>query len=91
MNKPYNDALIRPRVAEPLFFIKNDTVIGTIGNTQGVSNAAKPHKIASMMSDHNEPEPATSFTSFTSAFGTSPSDTTISSVVGERHEPTLQA
>ena len=31
---------------------KYDTVIGTIGNTHGVSRAAKPHRIASMMMPH---------------------------------------
>ena len=94
MKRPYNDALMRPRDAEPLFFIKKDTVIGTIGNTQGVSSAAKPHKIASMMSDHNEPLPAASFTALTSAFGaaaTVPRVIVISSVVGDRQLPSLQA
>ncbi len=33
--------------------MKNDTVIGIIGNTQGVSSMAKPQRIASMMSPHS--------------------------------------
>ena len=33
-------------------FIKNDTVIGTIGNTQGVSSAAKPQRTASIIRPH---------------------------------------
>ena len=88
MNKPYNEALIRPRAAEPLFFIKNDTVIGTIGNTQGVNNAAKPQRIASKISDQSEPEPAASFVATAAPL---PSDTETSVVVGERQLPWLQA
>ena len=38
----------RPAAGDPLPFIKNDTVIGTIGNTQGVSSAAKPQRTASI-------------------------------------------
>ena len=41
--------------------MKNETVIGTIGNTQGVSSAANPQSIASIISAHIEPAPAASF------------------------------
>ena len=40
--------------------MKNETVIGTMGKTHGVSSAAKPQRIASMMSDQSEPLPAAS-------------------------------
>ena len=39
--------------SEPL--MKNDTVIGTMGKTQGVSSAANPHNMASMIIAQSEP------------------------------------
>lgn len=41
---PYNKAFLIPSAFDLLFFVKKLTVIGIIGNTQGVSNAAKPLK-----------------------------------------------
>jgi|GEM_PF-3659898 len=35
--------------------MKNDTVIGIIGKTQGVSRAASPHSMASTMAAHSDP------------------------------------
>ena len=46
MHTPYKAAIRRPRARFPLPFRKNDTVIGIIGNTQGVNKAAKPDKKA---------------------------------------------
>jgi len=40
----------------PLCRRKNETVIGTIGKTHGVSNIKKPHSIASRISDHKPPD-----------------------------------
>ena len=40
---------------------KYETVIGTIGKTHGVSRAANPQRIASMISAQIEPLPAASF------------------------------
>ena len=40
-------------VDEP--FMKNDIVIGIIGNTQGVSSIAKPHSIASKIRPQMKP------------------------------------
>lgn len=37
--------------------MKNDTVIGIIGKTQGVSRAASPHSMASTMAAHSDPSP----------------------------------
>ena len=55
MKRPYMAARKRPRAlfSEPLR--KNDTVMGTIGNTQGVSSEASPQRMASMISAHSEP------------------------------------
>ena len=39
---------ILPAAGDDAPFMKKDTVIGTIGKTQGVSRAANPHRIASM-------------------------------------------
>ena len=61
MKNPYMPARKRPIAGLPELFMKNDTVIGTMGNTQGVSKAAKPHRIASMINAHSEPPPAASF------------------------------
>ena len=44
----------RPRRLLPEFFKKNETVMGTMGNTHGVSRATKPHAMASRMTDHSE-------------------------------------
>ena len=49
MNRPYIKALNRPAAGEDEPFIKKEIVIGTIGKTQGVSNIAKPQRIASMI------------------------------------------
>ena len=46
MNRPYIDALNRPAEVDSLPLRKNDTVIGIIGKTQGVSNASSPQPIA---------------------------------------------
>ena len=51
----------RPRAGPPSPFMKNETVIGTIGNTQGVSRAAKPQRMASIISAHSVPPPAAFF------------------------------
>ena len=57
MNRPYIDALNRPAEADSLPLRKNDTVIGIIGKTQGVSNASSPQPIATRISP-NSPSPA---------------------------------
>ena len=57
MHTPYKAAIRRPRARFPLPFRKNDTVIGIIGNTQGVSSAANPHRIASIIALHSVPPP----------------------------------
>lgn len=41
---------MRPAALLALPFMKNDTVIGTMGNTHGVSSAAKPQSMASITS-----------------------------------------
>ena len=61
MKNPYMPARKRPIAGLPELFMKNDTVIGTMGNTQGVSKAAKPHRIASMINAHCGRPPASSF------------------------------
>ena len=77
MNRPYIDALNRPAEVDSLPLRKNDTVIGIIGNTQGVSSAANPHRIASMIALHSVPPP-------TGASGcNSGCDTTAESASGE--------
>ena len=58
MKSPNTDALIRPAAGEPLPFIKKDTVMGTIGNTQGVTSAAKPHRIASIIRPQSDSSPS---------------------------------
>ena len=50
MKTPYIKALNFPSALDPEFFRKNETVIGTIGNTQGVRSIANPQRIASMIS-----------------------------------------
>ena len=47
MNIPYISALNLPAAGESLCLRKNDTVMGTMGNTQGVSSIRNPHRIAS--------------------------------------------
>src|SRR3954467_11490525 len=42
MNSPYIIALVTPLPLLCDFFVKNVTVTGIIGNTQGVSNAINP-------------------------------------------------
>ena len=54
MNRPYMNALKRPLAAEPLCLRKKDTVMGTMGNTQGVSSMRKPHTIASRIKPQRE-------------------------------------
>ena len=56
MKSPYMQALKRPAAGLPEPFIKNDTVIGTIGNTQGVRSIAKPQRMASRISDQMLPD-----------------------------------
>ena len=46
MKMNYMMALKRPAALFSLPWRKNDTVIGIIGKTHGVSNAAKPQRIA---------------------------------------------
>ena len=46
------EAFRRPWRAFSLPFMKKETVIGTIGNTHGVSSIANPHRIASRISAH---------------------------------------
>ena len=46
MKMKYMIALKRPAALFSLPCKKNDTVIGIIGNTHGVNNAARPHMIA---------------------------------------------
>ena len=60
MKNPYMAARKRPRAGPPSPFMKNETVIGTIGNTQGVSRAAKPQRMASIISAQSVPLPAAS-------------------------------
>ena len=54
MKSPYMNALKRPLAGVSLPFMKKETVIGTIGNTQGVRSIAKPQSIASSIRDHSE-------------------------------------
>ena len=61
MKNPYMPARRRPAAGLPALFIKNETVIGTIGKTQGVSRAANPQRIASIISAQSVPPPAASF------------------------------
>ena len=55
MQSPYNAAMVRPRVLFSLPLRKNETVMGTMGKTQGVSSAANPHKMASIIALQSEP------------------------------------
>ena len=49
MKRPYMAALKRPLAADPLLFRKKDTVMGTMGKTQGVRSIRKPQRMASRM------------------------------------------
>ena len=42
MNNPYKIELKSPFLESPELLVKNETVNGIIGNTQGVNNAIKP-------------------------------------------------
>ena len=55
MLAPYTRALKMPRCRLSLPLVKSDTVIGTIGNTQGVTSAAKPNVKASKAKRHRPP------------------------------------
>ena len=66
MKRPYMAALKRPAATFSEPFMKNDTVIGTIGNTHGVRSIANPQRIASRISPQIEP-----FLSPSSAAGSS--------------------
>ena len=57
MKSPYMNALKRPAAAVVELFRKKDTVMGTMGKTQGVSNMAKPHNMASSIRAQREPAP----------------------------------
>ena len=57
MKSPYMNALNRPSTGLADCFMKKEMVMGTIGNTQGVSSMAKPQRIASMISPHRLFEP----------------------------------
>ena len=57
MKRPYIPALNRPAAGLPLCLRKKDTVMGTIGNTQGVSSIRKPQSIASRISPQSDLEP----------------------------------
>ena len=61
MKMPYISALNLPAAGESDCFRKNDTVIGTIGNTQGVSNIRNPHSIASRINFQIEEFPSFAF------------------------------
>src|SRR5574344_1317432 len=56
MNNPYINALNLPAAGVDEPFMKNEIVIGIIGNTQGVRSMANPQSIASRMSPQREPE-----------------------------------
>ncbi len=55
MKRPYIAALNLPFALLGLPFMKKETVIGTIGNTQGVRSIARPQRIASSMSAQRFP------------------------------------
>ena len=55
MKRPYRAAFKRPWRGLSLPFMKKDTVIGTIGNTHGVSSIANPHRIASRIRAQRPP------------------------------------
>ena len=78
MKIPYIPALKRPAATLEEPFMKNDTVIGTIGKTQGVRSIANPHAIAWRMSPHTMPLSTGAF----SAVSSSATSTTASSAIG---------
>ena len=49
MKRPYISARNLPRALFSEPFRKKETVMGTIGKTQGVSSAAKPQRMASII------------------------------------------
>ena len=53
METPYKMAFFFPSAFVLLCFVKKLTVIGIIGKTQGVNNAANPPKNAKKKIDHN--------------------------------------
>ena len=55
MKRPYIKALKRPAAGEADPLRKKDTVIGTIGKTQGVSSMASPQRMASRTRAQREP------------------------------------
>ena len=57
MKSPYMNALNLPAAGLDDPLRKKDTVIGTIGKTQGVSRAANPHRMASIISPQLNPLP----------------------------------
>ena len=86
MKMPYIRALNRPFAGVSLCFRKNDTVIGTIGNTHGVSSIRNPQRIASRMSPQMLLEP------LSAAAVPFPSTCTVASKSsGGRQFPLLQA
>ncbi len=104
MKRPYIKALKRPAATDELPFMKNDTVIGTIGNTHGVSSAAKPQITASMiraqlngfsagaaMSSAGSTLCASPSTAGATAAEASPTATSNSQYSGEWHAPSTQA
>ena len=72
MKSPYIAARKRPRAlfSDPLR--KKDTVIGTMGNTQGVSSEASPHRMASMISAQSVPSVSAAAESFPGGASTAP-------------------
>src|SRR5688500_12034174 len=61
MLAPYTSALKMPRCRLSLPLVKSDTVMGTIGNTQGVIRAAGPKVNASSAKPHRPPALLTGF------------------------------
>ena len=96
MKKPYKEAYNLPFPS--LLLRKNETVIGTIGNTQGVSKATNPHAIASRITAQIDFPPSfllpDNFSPPSAAATTAPSAagnlTVSSSSVGGRQLPSLQ-
>ena len=54
MLKPKVNALFKPCERESLFLVKKETVIGNIGNTQGVSTAINPPSNAKIKKPRND-------------------------------------
>ena len=71
MNRPYIIALNLPCAGEADPFTKKDTVIGTIGKTQGVRSIANPQSMASSIRAQREPSaflPSSALEAITSSF-----------------------